>query len=406
MSIEFYLAIKFLRSKCNDKFIAITQKFAFFGVAIGVATLIIVTSVMNGFRYEFMKGITGINGHIAIKSDYGNIHDFESIINSLKNINYLNAVPIINEQCLTLINDRYRGMMVLGINRDDILKNHQIKIIKGEISEDVIGVGSLIEKNLHVGVGDSIKIISTSPKYTAFGQVPRAKTFKIGFIFSTGLHGYDYNMIIMPLITAQKLFNYPKEVSDIQIFLRSPENINDAIKALSHKIGRDDLYISNWENSNKSLMNAVRIERNVMTLILALIILVAAFNIISCMVMLVKDKRKDIAILKTIGLNSESIAKTFLICGSIIGITGTLIGVVAGTLISINLENIKKVLEYFSKSNLFSGEIYFLLELPSRMEVLDIVLITIVSIIITLLATIYPAIKAGKQNPVEILRYE
>lgn len=403
---EIYIAYKFLTSNYADKFISITRRFAFFGIVLGVATLIIVTSVMNGFRHEFMKNITGVNGQLTLKSSSGEISNYEdlkSTIGGIPDVKYARA--IINEQSLILINNRYRGVIIIGAQVPDLIKQGSIKIASGEPSND-IGVGEIMLKNMHKKVGDTITIFSSKPRETAFGQIPRSKVFKIGFSFSTGLYGYDSSMLIVPLNIAQKIFDYQDSVSDIQIILKRPEFSKSVSVKIQNELMDNNLYVLDWQESNKTFMNAVKIERNVMTIILALIILVAAFNIISCMVMLVKDKRKDIAILKTIGMTKESIVKIFLMCGSAIGILGTAAGALLGVLISLNIDAIKNLLEHFTDSRLFSGEIYFLLELPCLIDVREVIVITFLSILLSILATIYPSLKAGRQSPVEILRYE
>lgn len=408
-NLEFYIAYKFLHSKSKDSFISITQKFSFLGIVLGVATLIIVTSVMNGFRFELIKNITDMNGHATIKSNKGYINNYKKLINDLKNNKYVRQVSCcINEQSLILANQKYKGLLVLGIDFEELKNREKIEIVLGKNHDkESIGIGVTLLKSINARLGDKIKVISPILKDTGFGQIPKAKTFTIGFIFSSGLYNYDSNVLIMPLEKARKLFLYKENtVSDIQVFLKDQNLIDKFINSLDNNSLYKDLYILNWQNSNKSLMNAVKIERNVMTLILTLIILVAAFNIISGMVMLVKDKRKDIAILRTLGFSRYSIVKIFLICGSFIGISGTFFGSVLGILFSINIDSIKKILEYFSGINLFSAEIYFLLEVPCKIQSLEILVITISSLIISFLAALYPAIKAGKQNPVEILRYE
>lgn len=404
---EIYIAYKFLTSNYADKFISITRRFAFCGIVLGVATLIIVTSVMNGFRHEFMKNITGVNGQLTLKSSNGEINNYENLRSTLcGNADIKYARPIINEQSLILINNRYRGVIIIGAHVTDLVQQESIKIAAGTPSDDTIGVGEMMLKNMRKQVGDKITVFSSKPRETAFGQIPRSKVFKIGFSFSTGLYGYDSGMIIVPLHTAQKIFDYQDSVSDIQIILKQPELSKSVSAKVQNTLMNNGLYVLDWQESNKTFMNAVKIERNVMTIILALIILVAAFNIISCMVMLVKDKRKDIAILKTIGMTKESIVQIFLMCGSAIGVLGTTIGALLGVLLSLNLDAIKNILEHFTDSKLFSGEIYFLLELPCLIDVREVIVITFLSILLSILATIYPSLKAGRQSPVEILRYE
>lgn len=407
-SVVLYLSWRFLFSNSGDKFISITKRLAFFGIMLGVATLIIVTSVMNGFRYEFMKNITGINGELALKSERAKgITGYRRLIKRLKGLDCVqSASPVISEQSLISYGGRYRGVMVLGIDEEDLTKNEHIGISDGTITASGIGVGTALVKSIGSGVGGRIKIISPFPKNTGFGEVPRSKTLDVDYTFSTGLYSYDSATITMPLKLAQVFFNCPESVSEIRISIIDQQKTDESARKIINMIQGDDLYLVSWRDSNKAFMNAVRIERNVMTLILALIILVATFNVISCMMMLVKDKRKDIAILRTMGLGRRAILKIFMLCGSAIGVSGALLGLIVGVLFAVNIESIKSLLERLTGSELFSGEIYFLLELPCRIQLIDTIMITVFAIVIAFLASIQPALRASKQDPAEILRYE
>jgi lipoprotein-releasing system permease protein len=413
-TLEFLIAFRYLKSKRKEGFISVIAIFSFVGIMIGVATLIIVMSVMNGFRYELINRILGINSHLSIYSHSKQINNYDEILSKIKkleNVKYAN--PIIESQAMISSNNKNSGGIIKGIKLEDLKSKELIlsNIKSGEIKtineKNSIIIGSGISNNMNLEVGDKLKIISAETNQTIIGSIPRIKTYKIGAIFDSGMYEYDSSTIFMNFEMSQIHFRFNNNVSGIEIFLRDLKDLNKTKKEIIQLLEHDgNLYLNDWQQANSGFIDALKVESTVMFLILTLIILVAAFNIISSMIMLVNDKNKNIALLRTLGMTKSSIMRIFLICGSSIGFFGTFLGLVIGIIFSANINNIKLWLESFTDTSLFNPAIYFLSTLPSKIFVSDIVLITSMSLIISFLATIYPAYKASKSNPAEILRYE
>ncbi len=413
--LEFLIALRYLKAKRQEGFISVIAIFSFVGIMIGVATLIIVMSVMNGFRYELVNRILGINSHLTIYSRDGNITNYQQVIEQLKtlqNLEYTN--PIVESQAMLTANGKAAGGLVKAVELDDLKHKKLItqNIVKGDISslneKNEILIGSGVANSMRLDVGDSLKIISSETNDTILGSIPRIKTYKIGGVFESGMYEYDNSTVFMNFAAAQIHFRYKESASAIEIFGSDATQIDELKRQVSNLINNNfpELYIMDWQQANASFIDALKVERTVMFLILTLIILVAAFNIISSLIMLVGDKKKNIACLRTIGMAKASVMRIFLICGSLIGVSGTLLGLIIGVVFSININNIKKFLESLTDTNLFNPAIYFLSQLPSKIFISDVVLITGMALVLSFLATIYPAYKASKSNPAEILRYE
>lgn len=412
--LEFLIALRYLRSKRKEGFISITAIFSFVGIMIGVATLIIVMSVMNGFRYELINRILGINSHLTIYSSAHRISHYEELVGEIKNIPGVKfANPIIESQAMLSSPSKNAGGLIKGIKVED-LRNKKLvsdNIRAGEIAaineKDMVLVGSAVAQNMNLKIGSPLKIISAETNETLIGAIPRIKTYLVGGVFESGLYEYDSTTIFMNFEMAQKHFRFPSSVSGVEIFAVDATKL-DEIKTQLYEILRrnPDLYASDWEQSNSGFIDALKVESTVMFLIITLIILVAAFNIISSMIMLVNDKNKNIALLRTLGMSKVSVMRIFLICGSSIGFVGTFLGFVIGVLFAANINEIKLWLESMTNVSLFNPMVYFLSTLPSKVFVSDVVLIVGMSLAISFLATIYPAYRASKANPAEILRYE
>jgi lipoprotein-releasing system permease protein len=412
--LEFFIALRYLKSKRKEGFISVIAIFSFIGVTIGVATLIVVMSVMNGFRYELVDRILGINAHLTVYSRYSKITDYQDLIDQISKIKGVKYVdPIVESQVMLSANNKNIGGLAKGIKIAD-LKNK--KLIADNVSSGAIEkledqnsviIGSGIANNLDLNIGDKIKLISAETNKTIIGAIPRIKTYNVAGIFESGMYEYDSSTVFMPFNMAQIHFRFPKSASAIEIFVDDTNNMtnlnHDLKKLLANYHG---LYLLDWQQSNVAFLDALKVERNVMFLILTLIILVAAFNIISSMIMLVNDKNKNIALLRSIGMSKAAIMRIFLICGFAIGAVGTMLGLAIGLLFSANINNIKKLLESLTGSNLFNPTIYFLSNLPSKIFVSDVTAIVLMSLILSFLATLYPAYKASKSNPADILRYE
>lgn len=412
--LEFLIAARYLKSKRKEGFISVIAAFSFIGIMIGVATLIIVMSVMNGFRYELVNRILGINAHLTIYSHNQEIKNYEELTKQIGKISGVKfANPLVESQAMVSSKNKNSGGLIRGVKLED-LKNKKLindNIIAGKIEniedKNSVLIGASIAQNSNLRVGDQIKIISAQTNQTIIGAIPRVKTYKVGGVFESGMYEYDSTTIFMNFEMAQTHFRLKNSASAIEVFVDDATNL-DLIKFNLYEIllQNDDLYAVDWQQSNASFIDALKVERTAMFLILTLIILVAAFNIVSSMIMLVNDKNKNIALLRTLGMTKSQIMRIFLICGSSIGFVGTFLGLIIGVLFSANINNIKKWLESMTDTTLFNPAIYFLSTLPSKIFILDLVLITSMALILSFLATIYPAYKASKSNPAEILRYE
>lgn len=381
---------------------------------IGVATLIVVMSVMNGFRYELVNRILGVNSHLTIYSHGAQISNYSEIVEKIQKIpgvEYSN--PIVESQAMLSSKTKNAGGLIKGVRLED-LKNKKLisgNITAGSIDEiakkNSVLIGSAIAQSMNLKPGDQLKIISAETSETIIGAIPRIKTYEVGGVFESGLYEYDSTTVFMNFEMAQTHFHFPNTVSGIEIFAKDATQL-DQIKEELFKIlpQYENLYAVDWQQSNAGFIDALKVESSVMFLILTLIILVAAFNIISSMIMLVNDKNKNIALLRTLGMTKGGIMRIFLICGSSIGFVGTFLGFVLGVLFSANINNIKLWLESATDTTLFNPTIYFLSTLPSKVFASDVILIVGMSLVISFLATLYPAYKASKANPAEILRYE
>ncbi len=415
---ELMIAWRYLKSKRKDGFISVISFLSFIGITLGVATLIVVMSVMNGFREEMLSKILGMNGHITILSKYAgkNITNHKQLANKIENITeikdkIISNVPSIEMQVMGSSNNNSYGIMVRGVEFDDIKKikplfeSIKTTIDKNKFNSGEIIVGESLAKKMGVWIGDEITIATAKGNITAFGTIPRIKSYTIVDVFKTGMSSYDANYIYMSLNEAQMFFNMKGQIEFIEIFLQNPDIAVKMTEVLNKNLS--DLYIAtNWKNQNSSFVSALDVERNVMFLILSLIILIASFNIVSSLVMLVKDKSFDIAILRTIGATKTSIMKIFLLSGGIIGFVGTISGGILGLIVSYNIEDIRQFLQKILGKELFSSDVYFLSTLPSKIDYVEFFWVIVSSFIISLLATIYPSKKASKQEPVNVLRYE
>lgn len=412
--LEFLIALRYLKSKRKEGFISVIAIFSFVGIMIGVATLIVVMSVMNGFRYELVNRILGINSHLTVYSHAHQIADYEKLraeIQQISGVKFTNS--LVESQAMLSSPSKNLGGLIKGIKLED-LKNK--KLISGNITagnieklanKNSVIIGSAVAQNLNLQVGDPIKIISAETNETIIGAIPRIKTYQVVGVFDSGMYEYDSTTIFMNFVMAQIHFRFPNSVSAIEIFAEDATKIDEIKMQLYEILVRyPNLYATDWQQANAGFIDALKVESTVMFLILALIILVAAFNIISSMIMLVNDKNKNIALLRTIGMSKAAVMRIFLICGSSIGVVGTFLGLTIGVLFSANINNIKGWLESMTDTDLFNPTIYFLSTLPSKIFISDVILIVGMALILSFLATLYPAYRASKSNPAEILRYE
>ena len=411
--LERLLAFRYLRSRRSEGFISVIAWFSFAGITLGVATLIIVMSVMNGFRSELVNRILGLNGHLGITSIQGtHISDYESLRATFaENPSILAATPQIESQVLLSSNRKTFGGIVRGVIWSDLAVRKPLwKSLTNEVivrfrEGEVILIGKTMARKLNLSEGDSLTLLAPTGKITAFGTLPSRQIFKIGGIFEVGMHEYDSSFIFMPLSSAQKFFSMKKQVTGIELYIKSPDNAPIIKQDLRKKLP-ENLAIFDWMDRNKNYLNALQVERNVMFLILTLIILVAAFNIISSMIMLVRSKNSDIAVLRTMGLGRTSLLKIFLLTGTSIGIIGTFFGSFVGLLFCWNIDTIKTAIEKFTGSELFAAEIYFLSKLPAVVDPKEVGVVILMTLFLSLIASVYPAWRASSIAPAEVLRYE
>ena len=411
--IERLLAFRYLRSRRSEGFISVIAWFSFAGITLGVATLIIVMSVMNGFRAELVNRILGLNGHLGISSTLANgIDDYETLTSYIaQNPNIMAATPQIESQVLVSANNVTIGAVVRGVIWSDLAIRAPLwdsitdEIITRFRDNKAILIGKTMARNLNLAQGDSITLLAPKGRTTAFGSIPTRQSFIIGGIFDVGMHEYDSSFVFMPLPAAQKFFSMPDRVSGIELYINDPDDA-PIVKAEMTRILPEKTAVFDWMDRNRNFLNALQVERNVMFLILTLIILVAAFNIISSMIMLVRSKNADIAVLRTMGLGRTSLLKIFLLTGTSIGIIGTIVGSLLGLLFCWNIEGIKSFIENLTGSELFSAEIYFLSKLPAVVEPTEVGVVIVMTLTLSLLASLYPAWRACAIAPAEVLRYE
>lgn len=387
--------------------------FSFLGIMLGVATLIIVMSVMNGFRAELMGRILGLNGHLTIQAENSlTIDDYDriaGIVSGLPGVTMAN--PIIEGQVMATANNASSGALVRGVRQADLSREGAIAngIRAGSLQDftgdDAVAIGHRLARKLGLRLGDQITLISPQSTTTPFGTVPRLGRYRVAAIFDVGMFEYDSSFVYLPLESAQVYFRMPEKATAVEVRLTDPDQARQAARAIAEKLG-PNYRMYDWQQANAHFVNALEVERNVMFLILTLIIVVAAFNIISSMIMLVKDKGRDIAILRTMGTSRGSIMRIFVIAGASIGVLGTGAGFTLGLAFASNIETIRQWLQTLTGTELFSAEIYFLSRLPAKVDNAQVMAVVLMGLALSLLATLYPSWRAARLDPVEALRYE
>jgi lipoprotein-releasing system permease protein len=411
-AFEWMIAGRYLRARRKEGFISVIAGFSFLGIMLGVATLIIVMAVMNGFRHDLFSKIMGLNGHVIVQELGDRFLDYDAVADKIRKVpGVQTAMPVIEGQVMVSSSTQALGGLVRGLRESDI---KSLKLVAGNMragtldgfdSQHGIAMGVRLANQLRVGLGDTVTLVSPHGAATPFGTAPRSKAYQITSIFELGMSEYDRMMIFMPLAEAQKYFSKNGEVDVVEVVVDNPEDV-DRYDDLIKNAGGPSIAVNDWRQRNETFFNVLAVERNVMFIILSLIVLVAALNIISGLMMLVKDKGRDIAILRTMGATKGAVMRIFLITGASIGIVGTLAGLAIGVLFCWNIENIKNFVSWVSGTTVFDPSVYYLTKLPAEIDVHETGGIVVMALVLSVIATIYPSWKASKLDPVEALRYE
>jgi lipoprotein-releasing system permease protein len=409
---EWMVALRYLRSRRKEGFISVIAGFSFIGIMLGVATLIIVMAVMNGFRQELFSKMLGLNGHVVVHSLDPNFSDYDTVAANVRAVSGVKlALPLIEGQVMVSTPNSSSGALVRGLRENDL---KQLKAVgegirfgtlDGFDNNPGVAIGTRLANELNVKVGDHITLLTPRGASTALGTAPRVKRYPVLAIFEIGMSEYDSSILFMPLNEAQLYFSKPDSVTVLEVVLDSP----DEVSKLGPQIiaaGGPSIYISDWRQRNQTFFTALQVERNVMFLILTLIVLVAALNIISGLIMLVKDKGSDIAILRTMCATRAAVMRIFFITGASIGVVGTLAGLALGILVCLNIERIREFIAWVTSTELFSPELYYLSQLPAEMDTGETATVVIMALVLSILATLYPSWRASRLDPVEALRYE
>jgi len=408
---EWLVAGRYLRSKRREGYISFISVLSLLGIALGVATLIIVMSVMNGFRAQLLGRILGLNGH-AIVQNFGGLSDYDAVTARIRAIQGVtSAFPIIEGQVLVNTEGVSRGALVRGIKSEDLRGLTEVSskltanALEGFDDGESVILGERLAQQLGLVPGMTVTLIAPKGEVTPFGSTPRIKTYRLAGTFNVGMSEYDQTFIFMPLSEAQLFFGLDNTASGILVMVNTPDQIASLHQPIQQAAG--NVGVTDWQQMNSSLFGALQVERNVMFLILTLIILVAALNIISGLIMLVKDKSGDIAILRTMGATAGSVMRVFFIAGSSIGVTGTIVGVLIGVLFCANIEEIRQLLiSITGNKNIFDPTIYFLSQIPAEVDPYEVTAVVLMSLGLSFLATLYPSWRASRLDPVEALRYE
>jgi lipoprotein-releasing system permease protein len=412
LGFEWMVAARYLRAKRQESFISVISGFSLIGIALGVATLIIVMSVMNGFRAELLGRILGLNGHLIVQSEAGPLSDYDAIAARIRTVpGVISATPVAEGQVLVNTSETSFGALVRGIKIEDLKKlttvssTFSLGALDGFDDGQSVILGQRLADKLGLIPGQTVTLVAPKGAVTPFGTTPRIKTYRVAGTFKIGMSEYDETYIFMPLNEAQLFFGLGDTAGGIEIMVAAPDFVTGWRDPVARAAGQSSRIVD-WQQKNSSLFGALTVERNVMFLILTLIILVAALNVVSSLIMLVKEKGGDIAILRTMGATRGSVLGVFFIAGASIGIVGTFSGVLIGILFCDNIENIRQLLSKITGTTLFDPTIYFLSQMPAKVDPYEVVSVVLMSLSLSFLATLYPSWRAARLDPVEALRYE
>lgn len=410
---ERMIAWRYLRPQKGERFIAVVAGFSLVGIALGVAALIIVMSVMNGFRAELFDRILGVNGHAIIQGYDGRLTNWQGLIDTVrKQPGIVKATPLIEQQLMVSRQNRSQGAIVRGILPDDLRRQSIVAshVLEGSLNAfqtgaPVAAIGARLAEKLFVRPGDSITLIAPEGQVTPFGVTPRIASYEVVAIFEVGVYDYDNAFVFLPMDSAQTYFSMGDAIGAIEVITDDPDRVAERMSPLVPAVQPVGV-ISDWRSLNQALFSALEVERNVMFLILTIIILVAAFNIISSLIMLVRAKNKDIAILRTMGASRAAMMRIFVAAGTSIGVIGTLLGLVLGVIVTNNIQAIQRGVAALTGADIWNPEIRFLTEMPAKMDMGEVLTVVAIALVLTLLATLYPSWRAANTDPVQVLRYE
>ena len=413
-AFERAIAGRYLRARRGERFVSVIAGFSLIGIALGVGTLIIVMAVMSGFKDDLLSRILGLNGHLGVYADTtAGLTDYDSVTNTIRGLpGVISAAPIVEGQVLLTGHGQNAGGVVRGMTQQDLrhlpavagnIRDGSLDDFKGD---DAIAVGLVLAQRFGLSIGSKLTLLSPNGAVTAFGTVPRVRAYKVVAIFQAGMNEYDSTFTFLPIEAAQIFFQKPDAATQIEVMVRDPQHVGIVSTEIRDALAGKPLRVIDWTQSNDSFFAAVTVEQNVMFLILTLIILVAAFNVVSSLIMMVKDKTRDIAVLRTLGAGRGAIMRIFLMCGASVGITGTLVGTFLGVVFCLNIEHIRQGLQSITGTKLFDPEVYYLEHLPAKLEWPTVLQVMLMALVLSLLATLYPSWRAARTDPVEALRNE
>jgi len=414
-AFERAVAGRYLRARKGERFVSIIAIFSLIGIALGVATLIVVTSVMSGFQTELVSRFLGVNGHVTIAAYAGqkidNYADLTGRIRALPGVR--SALALLDGQVLlTTASNASTGGLARGISQDDLKALHRIgdHVLAGTLDDftgdNAVAIGIGFAASYRVGIGDLVTLISPQGAATAFGTIPRVRAYKVVAIFDAGLHDYNSSVVFLPLPAAQIYFQKPNAVTQIEIRMDDPNQVDQLMPKLAPLFANLPVQVRDWRHANDVILSVLQVQKDTMFIVLGMIVLVAAFNVVSSLIMLVKDKRADIAVLRTIGASSGSVQRIFMMCGAFVGIAGTILGTIVGVVICHNIVEIQRIIENLTGGQVFDASVFMLSTLPNTIDWVDVIRVVALGLALSVLATVYPSWRAARTDPVEALRHE